>query len=234
MNALLSILGSIGIFIAGLVVRFGILGLVLILLSAVFLAGLGAVRLVALLRRRVLDLAVADGLSWKRHAYYSPGHTWVEPAGANTLRLGFDDLAQRVLGEASRILLPKRGDRVVEGQQLAEVLCGGRRAIVPSPVTGIVSSRNELAALDPKVVHHDPYRRGWLVTIEPANNAYTRLLYGSAASRWLREESARLRHSIEQQLQLHAADGGELAGPGAALLDDEQWQALMKEFLRAQ
>ncbi|MGE5362313.1 MAG: glycine cleavage system protein H [Bacteroidales bacterium] len=233
MNALLSVLGSIGIFLAGLVVRFGILGLVLILLTAVFLAGLGVVRLAALLRRRVLGLGVADGLSWKRGAYYSPGHTWVEPVGARSLRLGFDDLAQRVLGDASRILLPKRGDRLVEGQPFAEVVCGGRRAMIPSPVTGTVTSQNELAALDPTIVHRDPYRRGWLVTVESANSAYTRLRYGTAASRWLREESARLRHAIEQQLQLHAADGGELAGPGATLLDDEQWQALMGEFLRA-
>jgi glycine cleavage system H lipoate-binding protein len=234
MNALLSILGSIGIFLAGLVVRFGILGLVLILLTTIFLAGLGVVRLAALVRRRVLGLAVADGLSWKRGAYYAPGHTWVEPIGAKTLRLGFDDLAQRVLGDASRILLPTRGARLVEGEPLAEVVCGNRRAVVPSPITGTVTAQNELAALDPSVVHRDPYRRGWLLSVEPANSAYTRLLYGSAASRWLREESARLRHSLEHQLQLHAADGGELVGPGATLLDDEQWQALMKEFMKAQ
>jgi glycine cleavage system H protein len=234
MNGLLSILESAGIFVAGLVVRFGILAAVLVVLAAIFLLGLSVVRLVALLRRRVLGLGVADGLSWKRHAYYAPGHTWVEATRTNAVRVGFDDLAQRVLGAATHIVLPKPGDQVREGQPLAEIVCGERRARVPSPVTGTVTASNDVAALDPTLVHRDPYRRGWLVAIEPANNAYTRLLWGAQASRWLREESARLRHSLEQQLQLHAADGGELAAPGATLLDEQQWQALVREFLKAQ
>lgn len=233
MNALLGILESAGIFIAGIVVRFGILAVVLVGLTALFLLGLGVVRLAALLRRRVLGLGVADGLSWKRTAYYAPGHTWVETAGAG-VRVGFDDLAQRVLGELTRIVLPKPGVQVKEGERLAEIVCGSRRAVVPSPVTGTVISTNDAAALAPAILHRDPYRRGWLVNVAPADTAYTRLLWGAPASRWLREESARWRHSLEEQLQFHAADGGELAAPGASLLDEQQWQALMKDFLKAQ
>ncbi len=101
MNALLTALGSIGIFLAGLVVRLGILGVVLLVLAVVFMAGLAVVRAVGLLRRRVLGLGMADGLTWKRHGYYAPGHTWVELHDSRTLRLGFDDLAQKVLGRVT-------------------------------------------------------------------------------------------------------------------------------------
>jgi glycine cleavage system H protein len=234
MNALLTAVGSIGIFLAGLVVRLGILGVVLVTLAIVFVAGLTVVRGVAGLRRRVLGLGLADGLSWKRHGYYAPGHTWVEVHTPRTIRLGLDDLAQKVLGRVTAITMPKPGTNVREGEPIAEVVCGDRRAVIPSPVSGTVVESNDGVVLQPGVIHHDPYRRGWLVAMEPANAAYTRLLFGPPAAGWLREESNRLHRFLEQELQLHAADGGEYVAPGALFLDDEQWRAMVKSFLKTE
>ena len=214
MHALISFMESIGILLAGLVVRFGILVAVLLVLTVVFLVGLGIVRLVASLRRGVLGLGTADGLSWKRKGYYAPGHTWVETAGTRGVRVGFDDLAQKVLGHLTALTLPAPGTKVKEGQALTQVACGERHAVIPSPITGTVVAINDAVLRDPACVHRDPYRRGWLVAIDPANTAYTRLLWGEPARQWLSGESARLSRFVEQQLQLHAADGGELAAPG--------------------
>ena len=232
MSALYSTLSTIGIFLAGLVVRFGLLVGVLLVLTVVFLIGLGIVRLAASLRRTVLGLGTADGLAWKRKGYYAPGHTWVESLGAQGIRLGFDDLAQKVLGELTAITLPAPGTKLLEGQPLAEVACGSRRAVIPSPVSGTVLARNDAVAGDPAIIHHDPYRRGWLLAVDPANTAYTRLLWGDAARRWLRAESLRWSHFMEHQLQLHAADGGEFTAPGHSLLDAQQWDAMVQAFLQ--
>ncbi len=234
MNALLMAVESVGIFLAGLVVRFGILVVVLVALAAIFMAGLTVVRGVGLVRRRVLGLGMADGLSWKRHGYYAPGHTWVQSHTAKTLRLGLDDLAQKVLGRVTAITMPKPGTRIAEGEPLAEVICGERRAVIPSPVSGTIVESNEVVNRHPGVIHHDPYRRGWLVAMEPANAAYTRLLFGEPAARWLREESSRLHRYLEQELQLHAADGGEYVAPGALFLEDAQWHAMVKSFLKTE
>ncbi len=236
MDALVSVLQSIGVFLAGLAVRFGVFVGVLLVLTAVFLVGLGVVRLVAWLRRGVLGLGTADGLSWKRRGYYAPGHTWVELAGAQGVRIGFDDLAQRVLARVTAIALPAPGTKVSEGQPLTRGACGDgdRQAVIPSPVSGTVTAINDAVVRDPLLINRDPYRRGWLVALEPANAAYTRLPWGDAARRWLREESARFSRFMEEQLQVHAADGGELTAPGTSLLDGKQWDELARAFLKSE
>jgi len=231
MNALL---GSIGIFLAGLIIRFGLLVAVLLILTTVFLVGLGVVRLVASLRRGILGLGIADGLSWKRKGYYAPGHTWVESLTGPAVRVGFDDLGQRVLGHVTAITLPRPGTKLQEGDPLTHIVCGDRHAVIPSPISGTVLAINDSVTRDPSLIHRAPYRRGWLMSLDAANTAYTRLPWGDAARRWLRAESVRLSRFLEQELQLHAADGGELTAPGTSFLDDQQWCAMVKEFLKAQ
>ncbi len=233
MDALLSIIQSIGIFLAGLVVRFGLLVAVLLLLTVVFLVGLAVVRLAASLRRTVLGLGVSDGLSWKRKGYYAPGHTWLETAKGQ-MRIGFDDLAQKVLGHVTAITLPAPGTKLKEGEPLTEVACGDRHAIIPSPISGTVTAINDAVIRDPGRIHRDPYRHGWLVSVDADNSAYARFLWGDAARKWLHDESQRLSRFLEQELQLHAADGGELTAPGASLLEAAQWQALVRSFLKTQ
>jgi glycine cleavage system H protein len=234
MSVLLSIIESIGIFLAGLVVRFGLLVAVLLVLTAVFLAGLAVVRLAASFRRSVLGLGVADGLSWKRKGYYAPGHTWVASLSGRVIRVGFDDLAQKVLGHVTAITLPAPGTKLKQGQPLTEVACGDRCAVIPSPISGTVLAINDGVIHDPTLIHRDPYRRGWLLSVDAADTAFTRLPWGDAARRWLREESARLSRFLEQQLQLHAADGGELTAPGALFLDAQQWDAMVRSFLKTE
>lgn len=234
MNALMSIIESIGIFLAGLAVRFGLLVAVLLVLTVVFLVGLGIVRLVMSLRRMVLGLGTANGLSWKRSGYYAPGHTWVESRRTQGIRVGFDDLAQRVLEHVTAITLPVPGTKLKEGQPLTQLACGDRHAVIPSPVTGTVIAINDAVVRDPVLIHRDPYRRGWLLSIEPGNTAYARLPWGEGARQWLREESLRLSRFMEEQLQLHAADGGELVAPGASFLDAKQWNEMVQSFLKVQ
>jgi len=233
MNALLSALASIGIFLVGMVARFGLLLLVLALLAGVFLAGLVVVRGVAWARRRMLGLDRANGIAWKRHGYYAPGHTWVEVSGASTVRLGLDDLAQRVLGHVTGLSLASPGTILAEGQAIGEVVCDDKHTSIPSPVAGKVIAINDAVTRDPSLLHRDPYRRGWLVGVEAANTAYTRLLYGEPARDFLSREAQRLTRFFEQELQLHAADGGEFMAPGASFLDAQQWRKLVQSFLKA-
>jgi glycine cleavage system H lipoate-binding protein len=232
MTALLSFVESIGIFLAGLVVRFGLFVGVLLVLTVVFLIGLGIVRLVASLRRSVLGLGTADGMSWKRNAYYAAGHTWLEPARNDALRVGFDDLGQKVLSHITALTLPVPGTRLKKGEALTQVACGDRQAVIPAPVGGTVVAINDAVIRNPELVHRDPYRRGWLVALKPDTTSYIRMPWGEAARNWLRQESGRLSRFMEQQLQLHAADGGELTAPGTTFLDEQQWREMVREFLK--
>lgn len=232
MNALFSFIQTLGVFLAGLALRFGVFVAVLLVLTAIFLVGLGVVRLAGWLHRRVRGLGAADGIAWKRSGYYAPGHTWIESLSGQAIRVGFDDLAQRILGQVTAITLPAPGATLKEGQPLMQVACGDRHATIPSPISGKVLGINDEVTHDPTLIHRDPYRRGWLVSVDAANTAYTRLLWGEPARRWLKEESVRLSRFMEQQLQMHAADGGELTAPGSSLLEAQQWEALTKSFLK--
>jgi glycine cleavage system H protein len=233
MHALVSIIESIGIFLGGLAVRFGIFVAVLLVLTVVFLVGLGVVRLVAAVRRRVLGLSSADGVTWKRNGYYAPNHMWIQFLGATGIRIGLDDLGQRVLDNVTALTLPTPGTKLKEGEALTRVACGDRHAVLPSPMGGTIVAINDAVLRNPALIHRDPYRRGWLVAMDPANTAYARFPWGDGALKWLRDESTRLSRFMEEQLQLHAADGGELTAPGHSLLDGEQWTAMVRSFLKA-
>ncbi len=223
MNALLSSLESIGVLVVGLVARFGLLLLVLAVLAVLFFAGLAVVRAGGALRRRLLGLSTVEGLAWKRGLYYAPGHTWVQWKSGNLVRVGLDDLAQR--------LLP--GVTLSEGEVAGAVECGDKHAAIPSPIAGRVVAINAAAVRDPSLVHRDPYTRGWLFAVEAANTRYSRLEYGLSARGWFAREAQQLARFLETELGVAAADGGELIAPGPSLLRQEQWEALTARFLKS-
>jgi glycine cleavage system H protein len=231
MDAILSVLGSIGIFIAGLVVRFGLLLVVLAILTVVFLAGLAVVRLAGYLRRRMTGAALVDGVLYRPGLYYAPGHIWLRATGPRTVDVGMDDLAQRLFPGLSAVSLPAAGTDLCAGEPVAQVTCGNKDATLRVPVDGRVVAVNERLRRDPALVRRDPYRHGWLVRLEVGERACARFPRGTAAREWLDTEAVRLARFIEGQLSLAAADGGELLAPGPTLLDDEQWQALTNAFL---
>jgi hypothetical protein len=47
----------------------------------------------------------------------------------------------------------------------------------------------------------------------------------------LRDEGTRLSRFFDAQLHVAAADGGEFVTPPSALLSDQQWRQLTREFL---
>ena len=48
---------------------------------------------------RASGLGRVGHLRWRRGNYYSLGHLWLRPQGAARVRIGLDDVAQRVLPE---------------------------------------------------------------------------------------------------------------------------------------
>jgi glycine cleavage system H lipoate-binding protein len=231
MEALAALVMSFGVFVAGLIARFALVLLALAMLltipGVVILAG---VWVYEALRRTVIGVTCVDGLLWRRDLYYTPGHTWVSRAGA-TLRVGLDDLAQRVLFDTQTVELPRPGAQVHEGEVATLVTCGNKRAQIVSPVDGVVTAVNEAVSRDPSVIHRDPYARGWLFAVAPVNSRYARLLRGDMARKWFGSEGSRLAQFLEHNLGVAAADGGEFLFPAPSLLSDQQWAALTEAFL---
>jgi hypothetical protein len=92
---------------------------------------------------------------------------------------------------------------------------------------------NGSARRDPSLVKKDPYGRGWLFLVAPANDAWTKLPGGLMGEAWLETERRRLARFIDEELGLAAADGGELVAPAPALLGEDGWRRLVAAFLHA-
>lgn len=233
MQSLLETLQSAGLFLVFLLGRFLLLLLVLALLTVVFLAGLVLVRAVAGVRRRALGFARVDGLLWRRGLAYAPGHTWLDQRRVAGIRIGVDDLAQRLLARVTAVKLPEPGATLRRGDPAVEILCGRqRRASIPSPIDGTVVAVNDRVSRDPSLVNRDPYARGWLFAVASPGGIQAPVVMGDKARAWFSGETHRLSHFFERELGLAAADGGELLAPGPALLTDDQWRTATDAFLR--
>jgi len=231
MTALLETLTAIGVFTAGLAAR---LGIVLVLMAALLvpvLLAVGGVKAFGAIKLWLQGYRSAGSLKFRSGLQYAPGHTWVKEEG-KSLKVGLDDLAQRILPWTVAVELPSPGQVVKEGEPVAMLSCGGRDVRVAAPVAGRILAVNQEVMREPTLAKSENYGNGWLFAIEPANQEWKKLPIGERARSWLRAEGERLEIFYETQLGMAAADGGELIGSPDTLLTDSQWRALAHSFLR--
>src|SRR5512137_433140 len=231
MTATLDVLTAIGVFAAGLVTRLGIVLVVMAALMVPVLLVVGGVKAFGAIRLWLQGYRSAGGLKFRSGLQYAPGHTWVKEEGGS-LKVGLDDLAQRILPWTVAVELPAPGQVVREGEPVATLSCGGRDVRVAAPVTGRVLAVNPDVLREPTLAKSENYGSGWLFAIAPDGQAWRSLPFGERARSWLRAEGERLEIFYETQLGMAAADGGELIGSPDTLLTDSQWKALTHSFLR--
>jgi glycine cleavage system H protein len=231
MTAFIDTLTTIGIFAAGLVARLGIvLAFALLILSPVLLA-LGVGKVFGAAKMWMQGYRSAGNLRYRGGLAYAPGHTWVKAEGSS-LKVGLDDLAQRILPWTVAVELPPAGRMVKEGEPVATLSCGERQVQVAAPTSGRIVAVNPEGMREPTLAKSENYGSGWLFAIEPEGKEWKTLPAGERARNWLRAEGERLNRFYEVQLGMAAADGGELVGPPDTLLNDAQWKALSRSFLR--
>lgn len=166
-------------------------------------------------------------------AYYHPGHAWAIPAGQGLWRVGVDDFAQLLLGQAAGLRLPEVGTRLEQGAPGWGVTVDGRTMDVLSPVSGQVVARNDEALQRPDLVNHDPYGLGWLMVVatpDPAPNMKT-LLHGSLAQAWMGTTERQLRGRMDRDLGIVMQDGGTPVTGIARAIAPTGWDGIVREFL---
>ena len=231
MDAIITFLGSVGIFLAGIVVRLFIFAAIVTVVAVPIVLLLQGVEGLSKLRRWALGVRRVGSMFWRPGVYYAPGHTWVEPASRIGVKVGLDDLAQRLVPGAARVTLPSIGSRVRQGLPVATVRADGQETQILSPVTGTVTAVNARVRRDPSLLHRDPYVRGWLFQVSPSEPGYLRLPRADAARSWFGGEVVRLERMLEQELGYAMADGGELLLPAHKMLASGQWQRVVHAFL---
>jgi glycine cleavage system H protein len=232
MDTLFSALESGAVLVAGLAIRMGLLLLVLTALSVPVFLFLTGMKGVDAIRRRLHGVMRIGHLFWSDNVYYAPSHTWVRPTGRQRVRVGLDDLAQRLFQAPMGVKLPAVGTIIRAGEPVGEIRTPRRRARIVSPVSGTVTRINQAVREDPSLLHRDPYSRAWLFAVAPSDAAFEQLPTGARAKNWLWDEEHRLSRFFEAKLGAAAAEGGEYVTHPPELLEDEQWRELTREFLR--
>lgn len=224
MTTAMGFLEALGSFVVGLAGRLG-----LFLAAGVLLAAPALV--LALMCRAIrrghgpAELGSAGRVA--------PNHTWLEPWRKGALRVGVDEIAQRILPSATAVELPRPGMVVHRGDPIAVVRAGRRAVRIGSPVDGTIAAVNGRVRRNPGLVKDAPYGEGWLFAIVPADQAWTALPAAAEAGAFLRAERRRLARLVDEELGIVAADGGHLVAPAPALLGEEGWKRVVSAFLAA-
>lgn len=231
MNAIIGILQYAASFLGGLAAR---LGVVLLAMAAMLVPALvvwGLFLGVEWVRRRAQGLELAGGLRFRPGLRYAPGHTWLRQEKGQ-VRVGVDDLVQKLLPWAVSVRLPKPGTSLRAGEPAAVISAGDREAVISAPVDGTVTGVNGNVVLDPSLVKSDSYARGWLFQMKPASDRLPGVASETEGRAWLAAEGERLHRWLEPRLGFAAADGGSLAEPIGNYLTRKDWDELTATFLR--
>lgn len=97
---------------------------------------------------------------------FSNEHEWVRVDNANVARIGVTAYATSELGDIVYVSLPTVGSSVVAGDACGELESTKSVSELFAPVSGVVTSVNDLATDQPESIGTDPYGDGWLFDVE--------------------------------------------------------------------
>jgi len=181
-----------------------------------------------------VEMRQIKGFDMPMDYYFHNGHTWARIESGGQIRIGVDDFALKVLGEADAFDLPLMGktleiDKAGWGMKRKENL-----ADVLSPVNGIITEVNAGVRENPKRANHEPYSDGWLFVVRTPDikNAAKQLMTDSDSVDWMNSEVHILEEMIEAVAGPMAADGGFLKEDIFGNIPDLGWKNLTKTFLK--
>ena len=101
---------------------------------------------------------------------YTREHEWARQEGGR-VRVGITAFAQEQLGDVVFVELPKVGSRVRAHQTFGVVESVKAVSDLFAPMSGEVVEVNAELAQKPEIVNQDPYGRGWMLLVQPAEAA---------------------------------------------------------------
>lgn len=107
---------------------------------------------------------------FKPGIYYTQTSEWAEPRDGY-VRVGIDDYSQSALGDIVFFELPEPGAIATAGAPIGSLEATKAVSDINAPVSGRVLRVNRAVADSPAIVNCDPFGEGWLIDIEPSNQA---------------------------------------------------------------
>ena len=97
---------------------------------------------------------------------YTRAHCWVREEGGEVV-VGITDYAQEQMSELTFVELPEVNEHVEAYEEVAVVESVKAANDVYAPVSGVITSVNELLLEQPELVNQDPFGKGWLFRMKP-------------------------------------------------------------------
>ena len=104
-------------------------------------------------------------MSYPDHLKYTKEHEWIHVEG-DTGTIGITDHAQEELGDIVFVELPKSGSKVSKGETFGSVESVKAVSDIYSPVSGEVTSVNEILSAKPETLNADPQGEAWLIKVK--------------------------------------------------------------------
>jgi glycine cleavage system H protein len=120
---------------------------------------------------------------------YAKSHEWAKKQPDGTVLVGISDHAQSALGDLVFVEVPKAGRKVTAGEACAVVESVKAASDVYAPISGEVVEGNPALAGAPETLNQDPYGKGWMFKLKPANAAELDQLLDAAAYEKVAAES---------------------------------------------
>jgi len=181
-----------------------------------------------------LEVQQVKGFDVPMGYYFHGGHAWARIESGGYIRVGLDDFALKVLGEADALDLPLMGKELDQGKVGWGLKRRDNLADVLSPIDGVIVEVNSEIREKPGMANREPYGGGWLFMLRTPDVKATmgKLMTDQNSLTWMNTEVGRLESMIEDVAGPLAADGGYLASDIFGNLPDIGWNNLTKAFLK--
>ncbi len=102
---------------------------------------------------------------------YTSTHEWIRRETDGSVYLGITEHAQEQLGDIVFVDLPDIDSTFSEGDEIAVIESVKTAADIYTPITGTIIAINPNLNETPELINSDSYHEGWLVQIQPDNEA---------------------------------------------------------------
>jgi len=100
--------------------------------------------------------------------YYSNDFEWIKIEG-DKVRMGITDYAQKQLREIVYAELPEAGTEVKQNEPYGTLESVKAVSDLVAAISGTVEEVNAEVQSKPEILNEDPYVKGWLILVKPAN-----------------------------------------------------------------
>lgn len=147
---------------------------------------------------RIMEFSIGqESYSIPADRYYArESHLWTQYNPANgQVTIGMDSLGLVALGDLAYVKLLPAGSQIQRGKSIGTLEAAKMTGDLPSPVSGVIVSRNESVIRDPSIINNHPYQAGWLAILQALDwqSESAQLVAGEALPTWVEGELERYR-----------------------------------------